>query len=268
MPTLDNIGLKCYHNCVFIHIDTKGKRKMKLLIIRHGDPDYSIDSLTEKGRREAALLAERLKNTKIDAFYVSPLGRAKATAEYTLKAMGRTAEECPWLREFHAPIKDPVTGEERIPWDLLPEYWTKTEEFYSRELWHTVPIMAESNVISEAMRVYKGIDDIILRHGYRREGNIYRAERPNRETVALFCHFGVECVMLGHILGISPVVLWHGFCAAPTSVTVLTTEERREGIAALRMNAFGDTGHLYAGGEEPAFAARFCETFDSDERHD
>ena len=33
---------------------------MKLLIIRHADPDYSIDSLTEKGRREAELLADRL----------------------------------------------------------------------------------------------------------------------------------------------------------------------------------------------------------------
>lgn len=28
---------------------------MKLFIIRHGDPDYTIDSLTEKGRKEAAL---------------------------------------------------------------------------------------------------------------------------------------------------------------------------------------------------------------------
>ena len=57
---------------------------MKLFIIRHGDPDYTIDSLTEKGRKEAALLAERLKNVKIDHFYVSPLGRAQATAKYTL----------------------------------------------------------------------------------------------------------------------------------------------------------------------------------------
>ena len=29
---------------------------MKLLLIRHGDPDYTHDSLTEKGQREAELL--------------------------------------------------------------------------------------------------------------------------------------------------------------------------------------------------------------------
>ena len=31
---------------------------MKLLIIRHADPDYEIDSLTETGHREARLLAD------------------------------------------------------------------------------------------------------------------------------------------------------------------------------------------------------------------
>ena len=60
---------------------------MKLLIIRHADPDYSIDSLTEKGRREAELLADRLCRMEIAAFYVSPLGRAQDTASYTLKRM-------------------------------------------------------------------------------------------------------------------------------------------------------------------------------------
>ncbi len=242
---------------------------MKILIIRHGDPDYSIDSLTEKGRREAQLLADRLSSMKIDKFYVSPLGRAKDTAAYTLEKMNRTAEMMPWLREFHAPVTDERTGEQRIPWDMLPADWTAVPEYYEKNSWYNVPLMADAHVIDEARRVYNGIDSILKNHGYEREGNFYRAVRPNRETIALFCHFGVECVMLGHLLGISPVILWHGFCAAPTSVTVLTSEERREGIAYFRMNTFGDTGHLYAQGEEPAFAARFCETFDcEEERHD
>ena len=35
---------------------------MNLIFIRHAEPDYTIDSLTEKGFKEAALLAERTKN--------------------------------------------------------------------------------------------------------------------------------------------------------------------------------------------------------------
>ena len=56
---------------------------MKLLIVRHGDPDYTIDSLTEKGWREVEFLSERLTKLEIRDFYVSPLGRAKDTASPT-----------------------------------------------------------------------------------------------------------------------------------------------------------------------------------------
>ena len=51
---------------------------MRLLIIRHGDPDYEQDSLTPKGWCEAELLSERISKMNIKDFYVSPLGRAKA----------------------------------------------------------------------------------------------------------------------------------------------------------------------------------------------
>ena len=55
---------------------------MKLIFIRHGDPDYINDSLTEKGMREAEFLSERALNWKdeITHIYVSPLGRARKTA--------------------------------------------------------------------------------------------------------------------------------------------------------------------------------------------
>ena len=42
---------------------------MRILIIRHGDPDYSEDGLTERGRHEAELLAEKLKKEPIDAIW-------------------------------------------------------------------------------------------------------------------------------------------------------------------------------------------------------
>lgn len=80
---------------------------MKLLLVRHADPDYEHDSLTEKGWREAEFLARRLAEIPARAYCVSPLIRAKDTASLTLKAVDRTAEECPWLREFDAP--DPAS---------------------------------------------------------------------------------------------------------------------------------------------------------------
>lgn len=80
---------------------------MKLLFIRHGDPDYTIDSLTEKGWKEAEFLSEKIAALDVRDFYVSPLGRAKDTASCTLKKNGRTATECKWLREFDVKIRRP-----------------------------------------------------------------------------------------------------------------------------------------------------------------
>lgn len=239
------------------------------MIIRHAEPDYTIDSLTEKGWKEAELLSDRIYKMDVKDFYVSPLGRARDTASVTLKKMNREAKALPWLREFDVLIRDPQTGNKKIPWDWLPAEWTKEDAFYDKELWHTVPVMQAANVGKEAAAVGAGLDALLEEHGYRHEGRLYRAIKPNQDTIVLFCHFGVECVILSHLLNISPMPLWHGICAAPTSVTTLITEERREGIAYFRMSAFGDISHLYAAGEQPSFAARFCEMYaNMDERHD
>lgn len=251
---------------------------MRLVIIRHGDPDYEKDSLTEKGWREAELLAERIAKLEVKDFYVSPLGRAKDTASLTLKKMNRMATECKWLREFDARIHRPdVKEREMIAWDWLPQDWTKEEEFFRRDLWANQEVMkagrstatGKQGVGEEYQWITENFDKLLAEHGYVRDGEFYRVEQANRDTLVFFCHFGLECVLLAHLMNVSPMILWHHTCAAPTSVTTIYTEERREGVASFRVSSFGDISHLYAAGEEPAFAARFCETYDSDwERHD
>ena len=237
---------------------------MRLLFIRHGEPDYEKDSLTEKGFREAEYLAEYLADVKIDRCYVSPLGRAKDTAAPTLARKQMQALECKWLREFDAEDKGyPINC-----WDFLPQDWMNTKEYYDKDLWTETDLMKEGNVWKEYIWVTESFDRLLAENGYRRDGNFYRVEHANRDTLAFFCHFALECVLLGHLIGASPMVLWHGLCAAPSSVTTVMTEERREGIASFRISRFGDISHLYAKREEPSFYARYCETFDSDELHD
>ncbi|MBB5263437.1 putative phosphoglycerate mutase [Catenibacillus scindens] len=243
---------------------------MKLLIVRHGDPDYERDSLTPKGWREAEYLSRRLENAGIKAAYVSPLGRAKDTASLTLKKIGIAGRECLWLREFDTHIWRPdVRDHQKIAWDWLPQDWTREERFFSYDQWYDVPVMAQGRVKEEYDWVVDGLDQVLKDHGYVRDGHFYRAVNASNDAIAFFCHFGVECVLLSHLLNISPMVLWHGFCAPPSSVTTLITEERRQGIAYFRMNGFADISHLYANDEPPSFAARFCETYENSwERHD
>lgn len=243
---------------------------MKLLIVRHADPDYSIDSLTEKGWREAEYLSQRLSKLTVKDFYVSPLGRAKDTASLTLEKMGRTAVEYKWLREFMPSINRPDKAERsRVAWDWLPQDWTADERYYSADSWWDTEIMREGQAGEEYRWVTENFDRLLAEHGYRRDGNLYRVEEANNDTLVFFCHFGLECVLLAHLLHVSPMVLWHGVCAAPSSVTTVATEERRKGIASFRVLSFGDVSHLYVHGEPPAFAARFCECYDNEgERRD
>lgn len=234
---------------------------MKLMIVRHAEPDYSIDSLTPTGWEEAKILSDRLCKLDVKAFYCSPLGRAKDTASFTLKALGREAKILPWLQEVPIRPKVPHTKDPFCAWDWLPQDWTKEPAFFLQDQWTQTEVMAEAGMKEYCDQVTAGLDELLARHGYVRQGKYYRAENANQDTIVLFCHFGLECVLLGHLLHISPMVLWHSTCAAPTSVTILNTEERREGIASFRMSAFGDISHLYAAGREPSFAARFCETY-------
>ena len=122
---------------------------MRIIFVRHAEPDYANDTLTEKGWREAALLAERVSGWDVTDFYVSPLGRARDTASLSLKKMGRTAETFDWLREFHGPVNDPTRGENVIPWDFYPEYWTKIPEMYDKDGFGNTEVMKSGRVMEE-----------------------------------------------------------------------------------------------------------------------
>lgn len=241
---------------------------MKLLIIRHAEPDYSVDSLTEKGFKEAEFLSERLITLPIDDVYVSALGRAKDTAKPYLLKSGKKAEICDWLVEFPAYIIDPDSGKKRIPWDFLPGKWTKYDKFFDKSEWINEPVMTTGNVKEKYDYVIENLDRVLEKYGYVRDGYTYKVNKEYDGTVAFFCHFGLECVLLSHLLNVSPIVLWQGFMALPSSVTTLITEEREKDTAYFRCNAFGDISHLYVNKEKASFAGRFCELYSNEnERH-
>lgn len=241
---------------------------MRLLFIRHGDPDYEHDSLTEKGVREAECLGKFLKRERLDAVYVSPLGRAKKTAEIALAGRGDQRETLDWLREFAVPIAMPKTGEKHWIWDFYPSFLQEYPQLYSQEDWLSLPFIEQSSVPKQYKLVCDGVDTLLARHGYERVGNRYQAVQANRDTIAFFCHFGVTGVILSHLFNLAPVPLLQHFVAAPTSVTTVYTEEREEGIVSFRCARYGDVSHLVLSNEPVSFAARFCETFDDfSERH-
>lgn len=242
---------------------------MRLLIIRHADPDYARNCLTPEGEKEAAALARYIAAYHIDDVYVSPLARAQLTAEPCLKTLGKTAKTLDWLQEFSYPFQRPDREPENtICWDWLPEDWADNLAYGTPEAWMKEPLYAASVIPEKYAWVTGSLDELLAGYGYRREGRLYRTEEGNHKTVALICHFGLESILLSHLLNIPPMLLLQGTCAAPSSVTSLYTEERRKGIAYFRMNFYGEVPHLQREGLERSFHARFKECFEDPERED
>ena len=101
---------------------------MRLLFIRHGDPDYVHDTLTEKGVDEARALARLIPGLNVGDCYVSPLGRARKTALLALEGTGIEPVEQVWLQEFMTDYD--VNGSELLQ-SIFPslERMGETEEF-------------------------------------------------------------------------------------------------------------------------------------------
>ncbi len=226
---------------------------MKILIIRHGDPDYSIDSLTEKGFREAKLLSERLNKIHIDAFYSSPLGRAKDTAKPTMDLKNASYTVLDWLKEFSGYVKSPWSGKDRIAWDLPPSYWTGNKNFLDSEKFLADDLIKNGTVIDVLNETHKGIYELLKKHGVTKCGLKYilnEKAAEKEETIALFCHCGMGLAIISYLTGLPLIISWHNLFLPTSSVTTLITETDREGASHFKCIQIGDTSHLYAGGEE------------------
>ena len=278
---------------------------MKLIFIRHAEPDYSKDSLTEKGFREAQILSTRTKDWRVTQFYCSPLGRAQETAKPTLAAHDVTltcefpdaapdvihepdaskAIVYPWLRELHAPI-DPAlhpTGK-CIPWDLTPEYLNANPLLLDPNHWWEVPLMQSCDMKNQFDWISNGIDAVLAKHGYTRDGVCYRTDGlsgasdafmkydgttelclqdadPDEPVIVIFCHLAVMMMMCAHLLNTSPHTLLHGIFVPPASVTVLSAEERIPGQTYFRAQAIGDTSHFRFAGEPVSYYGGFTAPF-------
>lgn len=283
------------------HLKIKDGDPMRLLFIRHGDPDYENDRLNETGLKEARALSSLLKGEDLGDCYASPLGRAQETAAIALGralpgARGRDAAAAcgdklttlDWLQEF--PSRVDASHEERllsayyfktlpdgspkphIVWDMYPSYYDEHPQYADRDLWRTTLVALNSPMVSDYDRVTAAFDALLAKYGYVREGRHYRVEKESRMTLTFFCHFGITSVLLSHLWNVSPFVPLHSLCMPTSSVTEVFTEERQQGFAHFRTTRIGDTTHLTMAGlgpTRPPHCALFTDIYsDASLRHD
>ena len=219
---------------------------MKIYFIRHGQPNYELDCLTELGHKQASAAAERLKDCKIERIFASPNGRAFQTAEHTAKLLGLDIETCEFMREINGNLKtgDPDFKDGFI-WDMTKKYPSfKGSESIPEWGWQMDPAFINTSLPQEHRTVVDGADGWLAELGYKREGDYYRVVGDGTDkTVAMFSHAGSSSVVIAHILGIPFLRFAAHFEVHLASVSCVEFSDNSGELICPQLTLFNDSRH-------------------------
>lgn len=189
---------------------------MELTLVRHARPRQIEDAagpadpaLTEIGHRQARALAGWMAAEPIDALYVSPLTRARQTAEPLERLVGIEAVVVDGVREYDA------DGSSYVPLEVLRQ---------DKHAWRAYLAQEETaDHSSFAAEVGESIEKMV-------------AEHPGR-AVTVICHGGVINVWASLVLGTEPRMFFEPHYTSVNRFRAASTGERS-------IVSLNETGHL------------------------
>ena len=184
-----------------------------VLLIRHGENDWvGTDRLAgrtpgvhlnDKGRQQAADLADLLKTQPISAVYSSPLERCMETAEPVAAALGLTVEAEPGVMEVNY---GEWQGQSLKELSKTPD-WHMVQHFPSTYRFPGGETLRETQA-----RAVGAIERLHEQH-------------PN-QVIAVFSHGDIIRTSIAHFLG-TPIDLFQRVIISTASISVLGFHDRR-----------------------------------------
>ena len=221
---------------------------MLLYIVRHGDPDYTTDTLTERGIAQAEAVGKRIADSGINMIFSSPMGRAKETAAPACRLLNLECNIEDWTHEI---------GDERLtpfPDGIRKSISLVQNSFYrengNQDLGYEKAFECQGIKESQMKAAIEYIEahgrDFLEKLGYREENGVYRILRPNEDKVALFCHAAFARAWLSVLMHIPVNMMWANFEYTHTGVTVLEFKNYHNGFTAPKCLCYSDMSHLYS----------------------
>ena len=225
---------------------------MLLYIVRHGDPDYTTDTLTDRGWLQAEAVGKRMQAAGIQRIFSSPMGRARQTAEPACRLLQLPCEIEEWAHEIEDELYTNFPdGKRKSVTFVQNTYYRENGNLYlPYDRAYEAPGFNTSGMQSAVSRIERGGRDFLERLGYREENGIYRILRPNEDKVALFCHAAMGRAWLSTLLHIPIHLMWAGFKYTHTGVTILEFKNNPNGVTAPVCRCYSDMSHLYAHGPD------------------
>lgn len=218
---------------------------MEIVLVRHGQPEWIRNGLnvvdpqlTELGMRQARLASEVLAEEQFDDVLVSPLRRARQTAEPLLRRLNRPEVVESWLHEIREP------NWHGTPAELSAKAYEEERHRAAEDRWRGVEGGEPSRDFVE--RVRGGMTGWFGGRGMFRAEQIlpvWHIARPDARLV-IVAHAGVNGVLLSLLLGLVPVPWeWDRFVTPHASITRLESMELADGHT-FSLTRLGDVEHL------------------------
>ena len=218
---------------------------MELVLVRHAEPEWSRDDravdnppLTDRGRQQARLLADRLAHERFDATFVSTMQRARQTAEPVLEVLGSDPVHESWLEEIGMP-----------DWTGTPS--AEIDELFKRAMARPVDQQWDGIEGGERFgdfheRITKGLEATLAPLGVVPTDDatpLWEIDDTDAR-VLMVAHAGTNATIIGHLLGIQPLPWeWERFVMFHASFSVLRPMRIGHGWS-FNLFKLGDTEHL------------------------
>ncbi len=235
---------------------------MILYYIRHGDPIYNPDSLTELGKRQAEAVAKRLSLHGIDEIYSSTSARAKQTAQPLSEILKLPITELEWCNEGHAWGEFTVKENDgRLNWmfsnDDVRKAFREKEVLALGNEWYKHPFF-DKKVGDGVKRINTEIDNFMKSFGYvhDRENGVYKVTQKCEKRIALFAHQGFAMAFFSGLLDIPYPIFSTHFDISHSSMSVIHFSDNGNETVPKVLELSNDS-HLYKEG----LPTKYCNSF-------
>ena len=225
---------------------------MRILIVRHGVPDYQRDTLTAQGWKEAELLAPYLVRENPDRILLSPYGRAQDTAKKTIELTGIVPEVREWLCEFDGGALAGNALPNFASWHQPPQVW-EPDPLCLTDRWRESDLFRDTNFVRRYDEDKVQLEQFLSELGYDRQGAGFRVREEffdSNPTVLFFCHLGRCVVLLSQLLDLPFMTVASRFWIPTSSITEVIFERSSvdRGYAIARCGCVGSVPHLQTAG--------------------
>lgn len=180
---------------------------MLFIYIRHGEPIYDPDGLTELGKRQAEAVAKRLESIGVDKIFSSTSNRAIQTALPTAKILNKEITYLDFANEKRVWNNLTIDTPSGKTW--LFQSKKVVEIFHTQAIidlgikWHEHPEFSHKSYGDEMKRIKDESNRFFAALGYLYlENGKYEVVDENDDHVVMFAHQGFGFAFLSLLLNI------------------------------------------------------------------